>query len=976
MFENKDAVIAAMRKPLTIAKMALDELQNRMGGTKIIADPNSPFCHLLEFSSTMAAMCAQTMDEKIPLLYPARAQSMSDLYLHMSDFDYLKMYASPSQAVLRIAFPKKYLADNASPYNENYKKVTIPKDTVILVGRYPFGIYYPIDILINNFTQTFTVVYDTSETNPLHALTKNVVDKYEYTYHAVDYIVIDIPIYQFAKSIVKESLIPETGFAKKILYNDYFYATRIFSYKDGKYTELGQSQSKYVYDVDNPTALVRVLPDEQKLHIIIPQIYLDKGMLGSQIYIEMYTTLGPLDVDTQSITSSQIQINFSKKTKDSTDYNAIFKNLPFDLMRILRSPKITGGSLPIDVSELRKRVVNNTLYDTVPIKDSDIQNYLNDHNFLVKKYTDNVTDRIYYAYRVMEDGAGAVIPSISLSMKMLADYYEDHPSFLLQSDRSITILPTTMYTYDTDSNSVVPLDAAGMARIGAMDKAQLCNELNNTQYLKNPFHIWVNLTDYYPEAISFNLMSPEVKKIIFEAENYNVSAKMVSFDATIEHLADGVGGYRVTLYVYRSDDILNAPAEYIHIFAVTKTTSEYWISTPVTYVETNNNVDTYQFDIQTNYHLTADDRIGVTNLQGDNITLMEHMIKLEQNFHIVYMVDPTILTGTWESASQLITQGVPSSNQQGLVGLSRQYLTLSLGYSLKDVLNNNIEVSATPLKYGVWERDILDVYAEDVYKRDEAGKFITEIVDGKVQLIKEHSRGDIKVNEWGQEIYKHRKGDVKITSNGPVIDLNRDKLYYLDLILIDAKVFASERTAEMDFVASMYKVMEGYFDLLRQLQDQLLERTEIYFRCVRSTGTAEMNIGDNVVVNQSIEMSFSVVCYVPSYVKQDETIQAIITKKTCEVIEEKIKTNVVSMADIFDSVQEQLADYIDHFTLLGINGQTTNQTFEILSEDAQPSIRRVLVLSEDNILSLQPSVEIIYKTLEDHTAGVTQYSLG
>ena len=168
MFENKDTLINQLNSPMNIAAMALDEIHDRLNGTRIIADPNSPFCHLLEFGSSISAMTIQAIEEKFPLLYAQRAQSMEDLFMHMSDYDYLSLYATPASTTLRMAFPKKYLIDNALKYNDNYKQVTIPKDTVFMIGKYPFGIYYPINILINNYTRTFTVVYDTTYSNPLH----------------------------------------------------------------------------------------------------------------------------------------------------------------------------------------------------------------------------------------------------------------------------------------------------------------------------------------------------------------------------------------------------------------------------------------------------------------------------------------------------------------------------------------------------------------------------------------------------------------------------------------------------------------------------------------------------------------------------------------------------------------------------------------------------------------------------------------
>ena len=172
MFEDQSNLIQKLRNPMTIASMTLDELQNRLGGTRVIADPNSPFCHLLEMNSSLVANAIQAIDEKYPALYPQRATSMEDLYNHMSDFDYLRMYSTPSSTQVTMEFSKTYLSTYALDYNTNYKKVTIPKDTVFTVGKYSFGLYYPIDILINNFTKSFTVIIF-KITFPIFIITRN-----------------------------------------------------------------------------------------------------------------------------------------------------------------------------------------------------------------------------------------------------------------------------------------------------------------------------------------------------------------------------------------------------------------------------------------------------------------------------------------------------------------------------------------------------------------------------------------------------------------------------------------------------------------------------------------------------------------------------------------------------------------------------------------------------------------------------------
>ena len=80
MFENKSNLIEKMNNPDIIAKIALDEMEDRMGGKRIIADPNSPFCHLLEFGSSIAAGVISAMDEKLPIIYAKHVQKVWKIF--------------------------------------------------------------------------------------------------------------------------------------------------------------------------------------------------------------------------------------------------------------------------------------------------------------------------------------------------------------------------------------------------------------------------------------------------------------------------------------------------------------------------------------------------------------------------------------------------------------------------------------------------------------------------------------------------------------------------------------------------------------------------------------------------------------------------------------------------------------------------------------------------------------------------------
>jgi hypothetical protein len=972
MFENKSTLIGALSNPMTIASMALTEIENRLGGNTIIADPNTPFCHLLEFGSSISASVINDINEKFPALYPKRARTMEELYAHMSDFDYLRMYSTPAQAQLRMMLPKKYLQDQAVSYNENYSKLSIPRDTVFIIGKYTFGLYYPINILINKYTNTFTVVYDTTETNPLHLLDKNVINKYDITYSGLDYLVMDFPIYQFAKSSIVEPLVAETGFTKKLNYNDDFYALRVFNYRNGTYTEMSQTQSHTVYDISNPTVQVQVLPDEKKVKLIIPQIYFDEGIMGSKLLIELYTTVGSLNIDTTSMNTTNIGIIYNVDARSDPIYTLPFKNIPFENIVQISSTHIAGGTNAITVDELRKRVVNDTLHDKVLITEKELTTYLEDNDFYVKKSLDNVTDRIYNAYKVIRDSNGSVIPSLQTDLFFKGDFSttDEYSSFLYHgSDNSVTILPAALYRYDEDGNCAVPLTDTEINNLSNLTKEELINKLNTNHYLKNPYYLRISTDREFPRADTFDLQRPTINRTIFVEDNYELASKLLSFGATVTH--DTVGNYNVTFTVTRSDDLINVSPSDIVIYAMVKSNAGKWVGTECTYVTTDSNtkLDTYTFNIPTNYRLTLNNEIGVTYISTDSVHVEpEHLINLTSDFHLVFMVNRYVLPSVTD-ATETLMEGVPDYIKVLNVGISRQYFNITLGTCLNDVIKNNIEISVNKQTYATYDVDVPARYEQDVYAVDENGYIQTTVNDdGTLGVTKLHEVGEVITKDNGQIVYAHRKGDYIRDDNGELIVIvDKELTYFIDMMFIDAKMFFSSRRAELDFQSNVYSLLGGYLSVIRNIKEELLERTNIYFKCVKSIGTAKINLGDGLTGTEDIEMSFRIVCYVPSYVKKNEDIQKSITDMTCSAIENAINSKTISMLDIFESVKSKMSDYIDHFDLLGINNSVNLQTFVILDEDSQPSIRRILILTDDKVISLKKQIDITFVALESNT---------
>ena len=82
--------------PNGILNISLNRLIDMLDGKIDIVDPSNPFTYLLETSCLNTAFAIQEYTLLTRKLYPRLANNYSDLFLHMSDFDYLGIFAEPA----------------------------------------------------------------------------------------------------------------------------------------------------------------------------------------------------------------------------------------------------------------------------------------------------------------------------------------------------------------------------------------------------------------------------------------------------------------------------------------------------------------------------------------------------------------------------------------------------------------------------------------------------------------------------------------------------------------------------------------------------------------------------------------------------------------------------------------------------------------------------------------------------------------
>lgn len=956
MFNNKDLGLQMLENPLNIQLDVIESLQNRLGGDLVLADPNNVFNFLLEAASEMTANSILKSEKKFEALYAKRARSSEDLYRHMSDFDYVGLFGSPSSTDLQLILDKRYLYDKAISYNKNYKKVVIPKDTIFKIGKYSFGIYYPIEIRLNNHVDSIVTVYDTSEENPFFKLNSNSVKSYSYTTSSLEFLSLQFPIYQFNTQIIEEPIISQTGFSKKYNYSNRFYSCRAFHYKNGEWKELNQTISEMVYDPNIPTIRISLEEEDNKIRFNIPSVYFSRKLMGDKLIIKMYTTHGELDNEIGNITTNNISLDFNFGSKDTGEYSSILKNIP-TIIAVPLNNKVSGGSNGYTYEQLRSKVTNDDFYTDVLVRTPQLESCLSDQGFKIDKHLDNITDRIYFCYKTLTDNKGSIVQTTNTTLSVYDSLVNNVRSMIKNYDGTITILPTTLYEYIDSLRSCKPVENTDLDILINKTKSELVEIFNSTNYTKSPFHVHLINNEKYPRAISYNLMSPYAEDIFFEKENIDIVSQMILHTAIIQHLDDGTGGYRVRLGVTKSSDLTNVPIEDQVVYVMTRDINGLYTGTRATYIGDLNSQNVFEFYLKTDYNF-KNDSLNITSLRN-NQNQTDNFINLESKFHVVFMLNKAYTSNTTNTYD--LSVGVPTDLLSDNIVMSRQNMTIHLGHSLENVIFNKTDSRWSREEYVTHEVDIYHTYSQDVYKRDDSGNLVYTIENGSLVLDIEHLEGDPILDDMGNPRIKNAIGDIKYGIDGkPIIQDNRYLICDIDMIQIDARQFISEHPAQYTYRNEMITYFESYFKAILATSPQLLEQTRLYFRPVRTLGNAQFGLGDGVILRRKLQLTFKMKCFVPDYVYKDLAIQNTINESIITIIEKHIVNNNISMVDLSTEIKSQLSDYINHINVLGIDDDVELQTLLVMDNDAQPSLAQELYLTKENTLALRKKIDIEY----------------
>jgi hypothetical protein len=975
MFDDENLTSEILSDPGRLQYKVLEELSNRTDGKFVPSDPNNGMFSALEASSSMVSQLYRNMIREFESGYPYRATTPEDLYKHMSDFDYIHMTANPASLSFRFILDRNEIASRSEVFNVDYKKLVIPKDTIIFLGDRPFSLFYPIEIRTNIRTGNMIVTYDTSELNPLHSLSTNLVPYQTFTTQGLDLISIDILAHQFLRETHIETTTPQQGFNVSYAYTNRFMAARVYHKRNGSWQELSYTLSENIYDRDHPTAKITPLSNIGRIKISIPQIYFTQGLVSNEIRVQIFTTEGELNLPITTEDVNNITANFGLREDTDNTYSSMLTALTFQHM-LPNQKLIKGGRNEITFNDLKERVIYGSTFKTDPITAIDIGKFVEDNGFKLTKYLDNVTSRIYYANKTMVDADNRSVPITIGQIHLTSNIVDTTQTLLKHDDDSVVILPTTLYKYSESSEICTPLDDLTRSSLEALTKEALAAELNTNTYTRNPFHIVVYRDDKYPFSKTFNLNTPEVTNVLFVEENVQAIPQMTITDAKMVHLSSGTGGYTLRLGI-KSVGFDLIDREDVTILISTKDRNSNTAYLQASYVQSFPDMDEYEVVLPTNYRITKDGYIRTSMIHdGEGVTITD--ILLDTEFNVFFLVDSYVLPSTAQGFS---LPDVPADFADKTL-LVHQKITISFGKDLSTAIFNITDALWSQEEYVTWPEDVYHTYQEDVYELDGDGSLKVDVIpnpdyddqdpNSKPNLLKTyllHSKGDIILNSEGQPTLKHAEDSIKYERDSegnlaPVIFKNREIVYFIESFMLDARLYASSSPSDITYLASISEEINAYVDQVKEMNGALIDRTEMYFKPVRTIGSADFSLGNELTVRMSLGLGFKIVYYVTRAVNVDDALKTSMINTTERIIEEKMSKKTISLQDMSEELKAALKDNIESIDSLGINGVTTTQTLFVKDNDISPMVGRKLTLNQDGSLSLKRDITVEWKLAE------------
>lgn len=953
----KDAINEVRLDPAAIQRKVFDTLEEVGGGELDVVDPTNPFVFLLEASSVLTSAQMDEAENLTRRLYPSMALTEDELYLHMSDRDYVDRFSSPARTTFTLLFNKEELLQRAvKEETSDVRKLVVPRNTEFQVSDYVFTMEYPIELRVMSHGG-LQVVYDVTQPSPLQTLESNVVEWEVVRLKGEEFIRLVVPVNQFKVSPHYAHINRSTNYTKTFTLEDDFYHCRVYrALSQGRWAEIRTTHTDQVFDPNTPTALLKVRTGQ--LQVTVPQVYISNGRLDKELRVDIYTTKGKLDLILDSYEINAFSANWRDIAKQDSQFSSPLS--VFTTMAVYSDDVVVGGTKGLTFEELRARVIDNALGNVqLPITDAQLSARLSNMGYRAVKDVDNVTNRIYLATRRLpapsngrtQSGAVCTIGKLQYTFSELVRYRG-----VINNGARLTITPDVLFHRENGVVQFLPNNVRDNLR--QLPNDALVSEVNALQSIVTPFHYVLDSNNELFNARAYYLDAPKIVQREYVEENRSFSLELTTRNVSVSKADQGYvlrvdveSGERLRLL---DDDALvpqlsyRPPGEQRDVFlngTLRGRKDDRW---------------SFTFDVGSNFDVTTDHHLLTTAFTMYADEVKDYRADLTTSFNLVFYAKDSLAL---DAPEELRYRGGEFMVGQDYTGVSHEILKMEFGNHLEGFWENSRTVleSASYLRH---EEDINATYEETVFKRDPVTGTVEVKLgdDGEVAYEVLHYKGDPMFNSEGNPVIKYHAGDPVLDENGdPILERDRELLREWDMFLYDGRYHYATRKSDVAYRDEIPQTVVRWLQSdLETFRGWALEQTDIFFFPQRTLGGVDALVGEGETRRVELEQAFKVTYYLTREKYDDPFVRDTLTELAKATIAEELTQQQIKRNKVISKLTAQAGEDIIAVNVSGLGGDADLDTLSLQRDIERCSIRKRLELNLDGELEIVDDVSVTF----------------
>ena len=946
--------------PSIMQNQVLNLLEQVSNGKMVVVDPNNPFALGIEMATALGVNGINECQMLTRRAYPSLATNMEDLYLHMSDYDYRDVFATPSRGTFTILLDKEEVLNKTidDPKLPGTRRLTIPRYTKIIVQDTTFTLLYSVDIKLVRHGGIL-ITYNHEQDTPLQPLKTNVVPWDIVNIENREYLRLRLDLLQVKIDRYVAQINASSGFSKTYLFDNQFHFARAFLKTTTGWAEIRTTHTDRVYDPKVPTVVLQVL--QGKLKVTVPQVYSNNGLITDAVRVDIYTTKGPLNMVLDLVEHTAYQTYWDTVATEKLDkYSALI--LTVSRFAVYSDDTVVGGSNSLSFDELRDRVISRSLNtEGLPITRNQLNNKLKDMGYSLVTNVDNITDRQFLATRKPPSPVtGRTVNGISAMVGILQSTLTnlELSRNVIKNNLRDTIKPGQLYELKNGKIDIladVHLDSLWNLKFSKPD--YLVNLLNDNQYLYSPYYYVIDSNVNEFNCRVYHLDDPKVVSRFFHSTNSALGINVSVKDYRLSN-APNKDGYILEVALDVGKTIATLGPEFVHTqlsyVGRDRIQNRYWIEGKLVSVideTTGLPIDDeyrYQFHIETRYDINEQDGLIPIPFKAP--------INLEHEFDVVTIVKdflPPDVSPT-DIDTIISKETIPNFDRnKSYIGVSHEKYTLKFGDRLNHIWNKTRTI-IEPDMYETYQQDVIDTYKETIYEMDSTGSpkiYYTEST-GDVSFKVLFNKGDRKLDQFGDTIYKHREGDVVIDEFGdPVVKGGgRGIQRHIDLFLLDARYLFVDQDEDILYRVQAHNAIADWcVNDMTRINSQLLERSEIFYYPIRTTGMVDVIADNDLDVTVKAEQRFNITYWLTKDKNANSSLREMIETQTINSIQKTLNSPTVSLDAIIDNLRLILKDNI---VSVDVKGFLDDQYSTVTLKDSSMGLtvaKRANLLSNNQI---------------------------